>query len=294
MPDQIRSTDDGTEWEDGSPSPYRRRDKPVGVRRRRGTSAVRILRLAFLNVLLPLAMLYGAYVLASDATLSPHFIFSPDQNVSVTGNRVVTKDQVFEALGFSGLESSSQFNLFQLNLAASRRRVEDIPWVSSATVTRVFPNRLAVHVRERTPIAFASVGGHIELVDGDGTFLRMPSRASFDFPVLGGLDSVASASRRKDLLSMYLQFMRDTKREVETSGWKVSQADLGHPDDLRILLVKGNQTILAHFGDRDFGQRFKTFLSIAPRVLQNYPKINSMDLRYHNEVVVDPGEVSAQ
>jgi cell division septal protein FtsQ len=288
MPEQIPSTHEWTEWEDGSPSSYRRRDKPVGVRRRRGTSAARILRVTFLNVLAPLAILCAAYVLALKATFSPCFLFSPEQNVRVSGNRVVTTEQVFEALGFIGSGSPSQISLFRLNLAAERRRVEAIPWIKSATITRIFPDRLSVRVRERTPIAFANVGGHIELVDGDGAFLRMPSKASFDFPVLDGLDSVANISQRKELLNTYTQFMHGTKDEIAGSGWKVSQADLGHPDDLRILLVQGNQTILVHFGDRKFSQRFKTFLSIAPRVLQSYPKINSMDLRYHNEVVVDP------
>jgi len=293
MPEQAPSTHELTEWENGSPSPYRRRDKPVGVRRR-GSSTGKILRLAFLNVLVPLASVYLVYRLSVNAASSPRFLFSPERDVTITGNRVVTKDRVFEALGFIGLGTPKQLNLVQLNLAAERKRVEEIPWIKSASLTRIFPHQLAVQVGERTPIAFANVNGHIQLVDGDGAFLRMPSRASFDFPVLDGLDSVASIAQRKDLLNTYLRFMHDAGHEIEGSGWKVSQADLGQPDDLRILLVQRNDTILVHFGDNDFTQRFKTFLSIAPRVLQSYPKVNSMDLRYHNEVVVDPDEGGIQ
>jgi cell division septal protein FtsQ len=290
MPEQPPSIHELTEWEDGSPSPYRRREKPVGVRRQRESSSARALRLAFLNVLVPLAIGYGVYRLGVNATLSPRFLFSPERSMTVSGNRVVTKDQLFEALGFTGLASSNQISLFRLGLAAERRRVEEIPWIKAARLTRIFPNHLAVCVRERTPIAFANVGGHIQLVDGDGAFLRMPPKASFDFPVLDGLDSVANVAQRKELLDTYQQFMRDAEREIAGSEWKVSQADVGHPDDLRILLVRGNETILVHFGDTDFSQRLKTFLSIAPRVLQSYPKVNSMDLRYHNEVVVDPDQ----
>jgi cell division protein FtsQ len=293
MPKEVPSTHELAQWENGSPPLYRRRDKPVGVRRRASVTAT-ALRLALLNVALPLAAAYGVYRLAVIASLSPRFLFSPERNVIVTGNHVVTKNQVFEALGFIGSGRPTEANLFRLDVAAERLRIEEIPWVKSAALTRIFPNRLAVQVHERMPIAFANVEGHIQLVDGDGAFLHMPSRASFDFPVLYGLDSVASVPQRKDLLNTYLQFMRDVEQEIATSGWKVSQAELGHPDDLRILLVRGNETILVHFGDSNFTQRFRMFLSITPRVLQNYPKVNSMDLRYHNEVVVDPDQGGIQ
>jgi cell division protein FtsQ len=293
MPKEVPSTHELAQWENGSPPLYRRRDKPVGVRRRASVTAT-ALRLALLNVALPLAAAYGVYRLAVIASLSPRFLFSPERNVIVTGNHVVTKNQVFEALGFIGSGRPTEANLFRLDVAAERLRIEEIPWVKSATLTRIFPNRLAVQVHERMPIAFANVEGHIQLVDGDGAFLHMPSRASFDFPVLYGLDSVASVPQRKDLLNTYLQFMRDVEQEIATSGWKVSQAELGHPDDLRILLVRGNETILVHFGDSNFTQRFRMFLAITPRVLQNYPKVNSMDLRYHNEVVVDPDQGGIQ
>jgi cell division protein FtsQ len=293
MPKEVPSTHELAQWENGSPPLYRRRDKPVGVRRRASVTAT-ALQLALLNVALPLAAAYGVYRLAVIASLSPRFLFSPERNVIVTGNHVVTKNQVFEALGFIGSGRPTEANLFRLDVAAERLRIEEIPWVKSAALTRIFPNRLAVQVHERMPIAFANVEGHIQLVDGDGAFLHMPSRASFDFPVLYGLDSVASVPQRKDLLNTYLQFMRDVEQEIATSGWKVSQAELGHPDDLRILLVRGNETILVHFGDSNFTQRFRMFLSITPRVLQNYPKVNSMDLRYHNEVVVDPDQGGIQ
>ncbi|MGH9469821.1 MAG: hypothetical protein ACRD1N_05695, partial [Terriglobia bacterium] len=43
-----------------------------------------------------------------------------------------------------------------------------------------------------------------------------------------------------------------------------------------------------HFGDQDFAERFKNFVTLAPQVLASYPRVDSMDLRYHGEVVVDP------
>jgi cell division protein FtsQ len=284
-PEQIPSKED---WQEDSQSLYRRRDKPVGVRRRRTTAAARLFERAVWDVLIPVALLYGVYRLAENAASSQRFLFRPEQSLSISGNHVVSRDQVLEAVGFAGMESDGGLNLFRMNLAAERGQLLAIPWIKSVALTRIFPNHLAVDILERTPIAFANIAGNIELVDRDGTFLRMPSRASYDFPVLGGVDSGEDGAQRKGLLDRYIQFMVATRTEIAGSGWKASQVDVSHPDDLRVLMVQGRQTVLVHFGDKEFKRRLKTFLSVAPRVLENYPKINSMDLRYHNEIVVDP------
>ena len=291
MPEQIAPKD---EWEDDSPFLYRRRDKPVGVRRQRARPVAKVFVVAVLNILVPFVILYGVYRLAVYASYSEGFLLGTRQSISLGGNHVVSRDRLFGALGLIGLGGESRLNLFRLNLAAERQRVEEIPWIKSAVITRIFPNRLIVSIVERTPVAFANVAGHIELVDCDGAFLPMPPEGSFDFPVLDGLASAVDTVQRKELLNRYLQFSAETRGEVAGSGWKVSQADLSHPDDLRILLVQGHQTILVHFGENDFIQRFKTFMSIVPRVLQSYPRINTMDLRYHNEIVVDPDTASGE
>jgi cell division protein FtsQ len=148
-----------------------------------------VCQVVFLNVLAPLAIIYGVYLLAINAASSPRFLFRPGQSIRLSGNHVVSRDQVLEALGFSSLESGSQLNLFRLNLAAERQRLDEIPWIKSAAITRIFPNHLAIGIAERTPVAFVNIAGQIQLVDRDGAFLRMPSKASFDFPVLDGLDS---------------------------------------------------------------------------------------------------------
>lgn len=274
--------------EDDPPSLYRRRDKPVGVKRQRGRRVFRALRLTCLDILLPVAIIYGVYRLAVHAASSQAFLFSPDQSIIIRGNHVVSRGKVLEALGFSGFGTDSRINLAHLSMTAERDRLEDLPWIKSASVARIFPDRLEVSVKERTPVAFASVSGHVELVDSDGALLRMPAKTSFDFPVLYGLDPASSMAQRKQRLFAYLRFIDEDGNEVAQSGWKISEIGLSDPDDLQVLLVRGLQTILVHFGDRDFKQRFKTFLSVAPRVLQSYSRINSMDLRYHNEVVVDP------
>ncbi len=268
------------------PSPYRRRQKAVGVRRGAGIGG-RLLKAGLFGVLLPIALVAGAYrvVMHSAAT---HFQFNPERDMTFEGNHFVSHQDLITALGFGSFVAGEGCNMFGLNLAAESRRVERIPWVESATVTRVFPNRLVVSVVERKPLAFANVSGRLMLVDKSGVFLERPGKAVFDFPVVHGLDAAPNSAGRERLLEPYVKFMKQADDAVARSGWAISEAGLGDPNDLQLLLVQGSETILAHFGDQDFNQRFKTFAALAPRVLADNPRIDSMDLRYHNEVVVDP------
>ncbi|MGH9447832.1 MAG: cell division protein FtsQ/DivIB, partial [Terriglobia bacterium] len=230
-PEQIPA---GVDWEDDQCSPYRRRHRPVGVRRGRGGRAVRLLRVASLDVLLPLLLIYGVYRCSLHAAASRRFRLNPETDVSFAGNHIASKARMIEALGFGG---TGALSVTTLNLSAAQKQVQNLPWVKSATLARIFPHRLEVRVVERTPVAFVNVSGRVELVDSEGMLLQIPAKASFDFPVLYGLDSAPSLAERKDRLDLYLQFRKDTRKEIAGSGWTVSEADLSRPDDLRVLLV---------------------------------------------------------
>lgn len=270
------------------PSPYRRRQQAVGVRRGRQDGKARIARLILLDILLPLAIIGAAYRISTHAMNSRRFLLHPDQDVALAGNHYVSRTEVMNALGWGRLGTAQAPNVFDMGLAEARKRLEAIPWVESATVSRIFPNRLIVNIIERTPIAFVDVGGHLELVDKEGVFLQPPGKAAFDFPVLYGLDPASTPAQRKALLGSYLRFLQETQDDIARSGWMISEVNLSDPSDLKLLMVQGRETVLAHFGGKDFPSRFQTFARVAPKALADNPRIDSMDMRYNGEVVVDP------
>ncbi|MGH9435046.1 MAG: cell division protein FtsQ/DivIB [Terriglobia bacterium] len=285
FPEEISLADDLLAEE---PNPYRRRQKVIGVRRGGAGPVARFVNRVALFVVLPLGLLLTARWAVRRVASSPLLIFQPVQDVQLSGNDVVSRNDVLNAIGLGSTPESLGVSIFRINLDGMRRRVESIPWVESATVARVFPNRLLVTIVERTPIAYANVGGRVELVDKDGVFLQMRRRDNPAFPVLYGLDAADGAGRRRALLAPFEQFAKATKGVVAGSGWQVSEADLSNPEDLRVLLVKGRVTVLAHFGYQDFLERFNTFVAVTPKVLASTPQIDSIDLRFHGEVVVDP------
>ena len=65
-------------------------------------------------------------------------------------------------------------NIFFVPLEQRKKQLEQIPWVQSASVMRLLPNRLKIVVTERTPVAFVEVNSHIEMIDANGVIMEMP------------------------------------------------------------------------------------------------------------------------
>ncbi len=279
---------------ESSETPYMRRSRAVAVRRSRIPQGVR--RVAWwagivVFILVPVG--FGGYSLAVYLLSSPRFELTSPIDITVEGNRYVSREDVLDALGVQDDHSGSGNNIFKISLKESEKQVESIPWVQSATVVRSFPRHLTIHVRERVPIAFVDVNNQIMMVDQDGVLLEPPEKSHFDFPIVKGLDFQGNPAGRKARLSLYQEFMQETKKKMPGSGWFVSEVDLSDASNLKVLLVQGGQTLLVYFGHADFLDRFENLLTVLPQLRKTDAKVDSIDLRYRNQVVVNPAGVSS-
>jgi cell division protein FtsQ len=267
-------------------SVYRRRSKSLAVSRR--NSGWRLRRVArglawvILTVLPPaaLAVVAGWYVLRA-----PEFALSGTDAVMLSGNHYVQAADVASALG-----AGAQPNIFRISLDEARTEVEAIPWVRSATLRRVYPNHLLVEIAERRPVAYVNVQGSLKLVDAEGVILEKPNQGSFDFPVITGIDPAMSAADRKGRLALFNRFAQELSAQALGAGWLVSEVDLADDGDLIAILAQGRETIKVHFGKEDFGERFRTLVALLPEVQRTTPTIDSVDLRYRGQLVVNPSD----
>jgi cell division septal protein FtsQ len=210
-------------------------------------------------------------------------------DVAIEGNQYVTREEILSAIGLPLYWTMGQgVSIFRINLNEARKAVESISWVKSAVVTRAYPHRLAVRIVERVPVAFVAMGGQVKLVDADGVFLEKPDKAGFNFPVLEGLDTTGNVMERTSRIAMYQDFMRQLSATTPTSGWLISEVNLSDADDLRAMLVQGRESIEVHFGRSNFQERFSNFLALLPDIRKTNARIDSVDLRYRNQVVVNP------
>lgn len=272
-----------TRQADSSESPYLRRQRPGAIRRRRKPRRARRLGKWILLLLLVLISSGGAafwFQMLPESSPSP-LRFSSSR-VQVRGNRYVTRREILEHLDLRGMGS-----LFDFSLESRRRQLEGIDWVQEAWVVRLFPNGLGVWVREREPVAFVRVADSIKLLDTQGVVLETPLGYSFDFPVLTGWNEAGEEEVSRLRLRLYEEFIRDWE-SVSPSEWSVSEVNVSDPRDLKAVLVEGSESILVHFGREDFARRYRNFLSFIPRIRPTQVAIQSVDLRFKNQIVVNP------
>ena len=138
--------------DDEAESPFLRGQKRVPVRRgalpRKAAS-----RLKIALVLLAVVGCFGLvwFSLHQYATQSWRFRIDSSDNISISGTRNVSRSQVLEVMA-----SDIDRNIFFVPLEVRKKQLEQIPWVQSASVMRLLPNRLKVVINERVPVAFVA------------------------------------------------------------------------------------------------------------------------------------------
>jgi cell division protein FtsQ len=169
---------------------------------------------------------------------------------------------------------------FSVPLAERRRRLLAIDWVQDASVSRVWPNRLVVRIRERRPVAFVSFRSGPMLVDAEGVLLGLPPRARFAFPVIDGLREEDSDARRREGVSAFLRFQRNMGYLAND----VSEVDVADPNSLRIVARVENRAVELILPDADFAARYQNFVSHYQEIRKESPDATTFDLRLEDRI----------
>ena len=275
--------------EDGTP--FLRKQRRVPVRRgplpKKTTNLLKWVGLAL--VALTLLGIAYAFVYRYGERSWRFRVESSDQ-IEIAGTQNVTHPQVMEVLG-----SDIGRNIFFVPLDERRAQLEHIPWVESAAVMRFVPNRLKVAVRERTPVAFVRVGSHIGLIDGTGHIMEIPAhnKTQYSFPVIAGTRDTEPLSTRGARMKVYNELVRELDSEGGHYSSELSEVDLTDPEDTRVLVNDPSGDVLLHLGSINSGSgnyldRFKLYHAHVGEWRQQFEKLDSVDLRYERQIVVNP------
>src|SRR2546430_611572 len=117
-------------------------------------------------------------------------------------------------------------SVLQIPLDPRRSQLEQIPWVESASVQRILPNRIRIELSERTPIAFARNANELALIDAHGVILDRPRDADLQFPIVSGVSEDVQRDQREKRMQLYQEFMKDIELVRGGSSQNVSEVDL--------------------------------------------------------------------
>jgi cell division protein FtsQ len=211
-------------------------------------------------------------------------IDSSDQ-IEVAGAQHVAHAQIMEVMG-----GDIGRNIFFVPLAQRKQQLEQIPWVESASVMRFVPNRLRIEIHERTPVAFARIGSHISLIDAGGTLMELApgGKHRYSFAVIAGMSAGESLSTRAARMKNYNELVRELDSGGAHYSQELSEVDLSDPEDVKVLAADANGEVLVHLGSGNYLQRYKTYVTHVQQWRQQFEKLESVDLRYDGQIIVNP------
>jgi cell division protein FtsQ len=265
-------------------SPFLRGQKRVSARRSAlpRKTASWLMRAAAAVAVLCAAAIAAAGVY-SYGERSWRFRVESSDNIEIIGMQNVTKAQVMEVMG-----ADIGRHIFFIPLTQQKAQLEQIPWVESASVMRFIPNQLKVEIHERTPVAFARVGPRIALIDAGGTLMELPPKHKYSFPVILGMNPGEPLSTRAPRMKAYAELIRELDSGGARYSQDLSEVDLCDLDNLKVRVNDPAGDVLVHLGSSDFLKRYKIYVSYAQEWRQQFQKLESVNLRYDNQVIVNP------
>ena len=88
-------------------------------------------------------------------------------SIALAGNNHVSREEVLATAGISGITS-----LLFLDVGEARERLKTNPWISDATVLKLYPGELQIGIKEREAFALWQKEGRVSVIADDGTVLE--------------------------------------------------------------------------------------------------------------------------
>ena len=120
-------------------------------------------------------------------------------DITVEGRKRTQREDLLSVIG---VEQNAP--IFALDLDAIHARIEDLPWVEKAVISRRLPNLVHVRLNEREAFAFYRDDNKLTLIDRGGVSITSHHLRQFaHLPVFSGQGATLRAADFMDLLADY-------------------------------------------------------------------------------------------
>jgi cell division protein FtsQ len=221
----------------------------------------------------------AAYKVRRFVTTDPQFNLSRERKDSITIQGLVYASRWRVQRVFA---ADFDRSIFAIPIEERRRRLLAIDWIEDASVSRIWPDRLVIRVRERKPVAFVASRGGVLLIDAHGILLEQPARAQFAFPVLSGIREDETDAARRERVRAFLEFQSD----MGYLSKDISEVDAADPDNIRVVAQVEHRAISLLLGDGNFARRYQNFVSHYPEIRKRSPEAKAFDLRLDDRITV--------
>jgi len=232
--------------------------------------------LTFSGVVAVFGMAHGGYTTDVLQAVSSSAGFAIEK-VDIRGNGRTSDIDVLTALGLDGDAA-----LVSLDVAAAQAEITALPWVKSASVQKIYPDRLTVAVVEREPFAVWQHNGKMNIIDRDGRIITAKRAGVEDhLPLVVGDGAAQAAAVFFAEMAAFPEMRERVQAYIRVAG---RRWDLLLDNGVRVKLP-----------ERDVGKGLKAALSAGHGMELFARDVQSVDLRLEDRITVAlPDEAMAR
>jgi cell division protein FtsQ len=210
--------------------------------------------------------------LCDDAANSVGFRIS---EVALTGEHQLSREQILASAGIT-----ERTSLLFLDATQARARLMTNPWISEATVLKLYPGRLRIEVKERSAFALWQKDGKVSLIAADGTVLEpgVPPRFA-SLPLVVGTGAEHQAPEMLAMVARYPLIAGQLQASVLVAERRWN------------LYLKDGVTVLLPEADPE--QALKTLVDLDRTKKLLSRDIVAVDLRLSDRVTVRQSDAAA-
>ena len=209
---------------------------------------------------LALAIVVGILIFAGYRAAASASFFQV-RKIEVQGTSRVSADEVQAIVR----KEAEKTGVWKADLNGMNMRLETLPWIRTAVVSRVLPDGIRVRITERVPRAVVrTASGRFRWIDDDAVLLgeMLPTDQIPAF-FLRGLNEEDPEGARKENRERVAKFL-ELQQAWDAAGLseRVSELNLIDIRDVRAQLAGDNSQIEVRLGSQDHGKRLQDALNV--------------------------------
>jgi cell division protein FtsQ len=203
--------------------------------------------------------------------------------IDISGN-VYARPERIRAVFAADMEKS----LFSVPLVPRRLHLLAVDWVRTASITRVWPDRLAVKVTERKPVAFArlavtdgSTWHGLSLIDDEGVLISIPPKVRFRLPVVSGMSEEQSDEERRSRVEAAQHLLADLGERSRD----ISEVNAANLQEMKVIADVQGRGYELWLGDQHFRSRYLNFVSHFDDIRKHSENATIFDLSSDDRIL---------
>lgn len=202
------------------------------------------------------------------------------KHIDISGTKRTSKESVEKIVR----EKTRTDGVWNADLKAIQKEIEQVSWVKTATVSRVLPDGLRVRLSEREPKAIVrtEAGAKVWVDDEARVLGNVNANENQQFVIYGwneGTDAEA-VKKNQERVRLYLKLLEEW-RKLEIAS-RVTSVDLSNLQDIEATIDQSGTVVPIQLGNQDFGARLKASLAQLETLeknggLENVEKIIAYD-----------------